>query len=122
MKSDARFAILALVAAGVALVRLCSSRGDDAPATKGRPVSFVQGTQGLLCVVDGALYFQGFTKAKPSSQPAQVEQISYEFLWAESTIQAVTQWNEPAKSADQAGSHLWYLTADYGTDPPRVVL
>jgi hypothetical protein len=38
------------------------------------------------------------------------------------TLQAFIQPDEGERLQEQAAKHLWYVTAEYSTDPPRAVL
>jgi hypothetical protein len=73
-----------------------------------------------LAVVDGKLCFRAI-ETTPEKRPAITVQSL--FFWRkDQTLQAFIVREEAVKLKEQAALHLWYFTADYSTDPPRVEL
>jgi hypothetical protein len=81
----------------------------------------------MLSITDGKLCFMtnasDGTKPSPSTPSvAKVPDYSFGFVRDSSFLRVFIYADDRAKSKELAATHGWYLSGDYATTPPRVVL
>jgi len=82
---------------------------------------------GMLSITDGKLCFQTISSntTKPSPDTPSVPEVpdfSFGFVRDGSFLRVFIYADMRAKSEKLAAKHGWYLTGDYSTTPPRVIL